>query len=328
MKKFSISMACALGLLSCFSLTAFAQELLLGGRIVGIEMSTRGVLVAELSRVETAEGQSCPAKDAGIEPGDIILSVNGAPVEKGADIIAAVENSAGEELHLGLERSGRAMQLSLRPALSGEGQWMLGMWLRDGVSGIGTLTFQDPASGIYGALGHAISDKGKAVELKEGSICKAQIVAVEPGAAGDPGELKGCSELDEPLGSIEKNSPSGIFGKSFEALAMEKVETGKLSTGPAYMLSTINGSEARPYSVEINRVYRDQGREQAVITVTDPELLAKTGGIVQGMSGSPLLQNGKLVAAVTHVFVADPSRGYALGISDMLRAAGIEDRAA
>jgi len=330
MKKTLITTLWSLLLISCLSMPAFAQELLVGGQVVGVQISTKGVLVAGLSEVETADGSCSPARDAGVKQGDIILNVAGTQVNRAADVIAAVETAAGQPVALSLEREGRQLSLSVKPACSAENQWMLGMWLRDGISGIGTVTFQDPESGIFGALGHSISDSESGIQLpvNQGSICDAQIIGVNPGAAGAPGELNGCADLGKVLGSIEQNTDCGIFGEAYGTLGTRKLESGQMATGPATIVSTINGRLCKEYAVEINRVYRDSEGQHAMISITDPELLQKTGGIVQGMSGSPLIQNGKLVGAVTHVFVSDPTRGYAISIDDMLNAAGIQDRAA
>ena len=207
---------------------------------------------------------------------------------------------------------------------------MLGVLLRDGLSGIGTLTFCDPESGRYGALGHSISDAGTGlrVPIREGSVTDAQIVGVKPGAAGEPGELNGLSDLGTVLGSIDRNTGSGIFGLLYESPAGRRLETGSIAAGPASIVSTVEGREQREYAVEVNRVYRDEEGVHAMLSVTDAELLRQTGGIVQGMSGSPIIQNGRLVGAVTHVFVSNPARGYAVGIQDMLSAAGLLEQAA
>ena len=330
MKKTIITALWSLMIVSCLSAPAFAQELLVGGQVVGIQVSTKGVLVAGLSEVETADGVSTPAKSAGIRQGDIIIKANGKAVSKAADVIAAVEAAGGQPVKLCIERENKKMELSVRPACSAEGQWLLGMWLRDGISGIGTITFQDPESGVYGALGHSISDSESGIQLPvgQGSICDAQILTVNPGTSGAPGELNGCADLGKALGSIALNTDCGIFGEGYSALGTRKLESGQLATGPATIVSTISGRYTGEYAVEVNRVYRDSSGQHAMISVTDPELLEKTGGIVQGMSGSPLIQNGKIVGAVTHVFVSDPSKGYAVSIDDMLKAAGIQEKAA
>ena len=165
--------------------------------------------------------------------------------------------------------------------------------------------------------------------MREGSITAAQIVSVQPGAPGRPGELGGVSDLASALGRIERNTDAGIFGALYDSPDGQRLEIGSITAGPASILSTVEGHEAQEFQVEINRVYRDSDGTHAMFSVVDPALLSRTGGIVQGMSGSPILQNGRLVGAVTHVFVNDASRGYAVSIQDMLRASGLSmDKAA
>lgn len=330
MKKALISGVFSLMLAAAFITPAFAEELIVGGQAVGIQISTEGVLVAGLNEVETEAGSISPAEDAGVKQGDLILQIDGRDVHDAATVTEAVDAAPEGPLPLLLKRDGKALNLKITPAESREGKKMLGLWLRDGMSGIGTLTFFEPDSGIYGALGHSVNDAGSGTELpiREGSITQAQIVSVKPGTAGAPGELNGAADLSRVLGSVELNTDVGIFGRLYSNLDGQLMETGIISAGPASLISTVSGSERRMYSVEINRIYREAGSTHAMLTVTDSELLAKTGGIVQGMSGSPIIQNGKLVGAVTHVFVNEPNKGYAVSIQDMLRAAGIEDKAA
>ena len=324
MKKALISGLFSLVLTAALTVPAFAEELIVGGQAVGIQISTDGVIVAGLNEVETAEGTVSPAEDAGVKTGDLIVSIDGKEVYDAAGVLEAIENAADDSVNLQILRGEKNIELELSPAESCEGQKMLGLWLRDGMSGIGTITYYEPDSGIYGALGHSISDSEAKKELpvRDGNISQANIVSVKPGVAGKPGELNGAADLSRVLGSIDKNTQLGIFGRLYSALDGQLMETGTMSAGPATIISTINGNERREYSVEINRVYREAGGTYAMLTVTDAELLAKTGGIVQGMSGSPIIQNGKLVGAVTHVFVNDPTRGYGIFIENMLDAAG------
>ena len=324
MKKAIVTGLWSLALLCGLTLPAYAQELLVGGQAVGIQISTEGVLVAGLCPVETAEGALCPAEDAGIREGDLIVRAGGQEIPDAAALVDAVENAAGP-LALGLRRGTQELTLEVAPAAGEDGRPMLGILLRDGLAGIGTLTFCDPESGVFGALGHSVNDSrsGLTVPLREGSITDAQIVSVKPGASGAPGELDGVADLGRVLGSIERNTENGIFGTAFDSLGGRRLEVGVIRAGPAAIVSTVEGREAREYAVEVNRVYRDSGGTHAMLSVTDPELLARTGGIVQGMSGSPIIQDGRLVGAVTHVFVSDAARGYAVSIQDMLRAAGL-----
>lgn len=330
MKK---SIAAALfSLLVCSVLTTpvWAQELVVGGQAVGIQVGTDGVLVAGLTQVETGDGSKSPASAAGIKKGDLITEINGTQVQKAAELIEQVGALGGKPAELTVQRDSKTLRVTVQPIESAEGQWMMGMWLRDGISGIGTVTFCDPATGIYGALGHSISDAdtGSPMQLGEGTITDAEIVSITKGASGAPGELNGCADMGRVLGSVDNNTAHGIFGRAYAALGSRTLETGKIATGPATIVSTIGGRQPQEYKIEVNRIYRDAEGEHVMLTVTDPELCARTGGIVQGMSGSPILQNGRLVGAVTHVFVNDPTRGYGVSIQDMLNSAGIEEKAA
>lgn len=303
MKKAIVSALLSLSLCAALSVPAWAQELVVGGQAVGIQAGTQGVLVAGLTQVETPGGSICPAESAGLKKGDIITAINGASVTKAAELIAEVSGLDGRPVKLTVQRDKRTLSVTVQPVESAEGQWMMGMWLRDGVSGIGTVTFCDPDTGVFGALGHSISDAdtGLAMPLGEGSITDAEIVSITRGECGTPGELNGCADVTHVLGSIDGNSAHGIFGHAYSLLGSRRLETGKLTTGPATIVSTIAGRQPQEYKIEVNRIYHDAEGEHALLTVTDPELCAKTGGIVQGMSGSPILQNGKLVGAVTHV---------------------------
>ena len=316
----------AFALLPC---AAWAEELLVGGQAVGIEISADGVLVSGFCRVQTAEGERCPAEEAGFAVGDLIVRMDGAEIHDAEDLIAAVARLGGAECEAEVQRGGKLQRLRVRPALSETKQWLLGLWLRDGVSGIGTITFVDPQSGTFGALGHSVNDEssGRSIPLREGRISAAEIISVSPGVPGAPGELCG-GESAERLGSVEKNTPAGIFGHVAAVPAGRLMQTGQIKVGRACIVSTLSGREAREYAVEIDRVYNDGGQTRALLTVTDGELSALSGGIVQGMSGSPIIQDGSIVGAVTHVFVNDPRRGFAIGIYDMLSAAGIAALAA
>ena len=324
MKKMILT-ALALLTLTVVSPAAFAQELELGGQIVGIQIQTEGVLVAGTGAVETAEGAVSPAQEAGVRQGDVIVELAGRKIENAGDLLGAVAALDGESGELTVLRGGKPLLLTVKPVRSDEDQWLLGMWLRDGISGIGTVTFCDPATGLYGALGHSISDaeNGSMVPMDAGSVTEAEIVSVKPGAAGVPGELNGCADLNRVLGSIEQNTEHGIFGHMHQPGSGRIVETGQIRTGPATILATVDGGGTKEFSVRVSRIYRDSDAEHVMLSVTDPELCAKTGGIVQGMSGSPILQDGKLVGAVTHVFLSDPKRGYGISIQDMLDDAGI-----
>ena len=297
----------------CFMLSAaaLAESLVPGGGAVGIRMTTDGVVVAGISEVETSSGKRSPAADAGLKKGDVATA---------QDFKAALSALDGSKTTVTFERGGKQKQLNITPAQGTDGAWKLGLWLRDGISGVGTLTFYDPATGVYGALGHCISgDDGEALPLGDGGIYGAEIVGIVQGTVGAPGQLDGKTDAAAFLGDIRINCGCGIFGTAdFDG---ETMETGEFETGPATIRCTLEGSQTREYGIEIKKVYSSSEGTTVMLTVTDPELIALTGGIVQGMSGSPIIQNGRLVGAVTHVFVNDPTSGYGVSIEDMLRVA-------
>ena len=297
----------ALGALLLFVLTpcaAWAEELLVGGQAVGIEISADGVIVSGFCEVQTENGPVSPAREAGFAVGDLIVRMDGAPIRSAEDLIAAAAALGGKEAEVEVLRGGAAERLRVRPALSETDQWLLGLWLRDGVSGIGTITFVDPQSGLFGALGHSVNDEssGRSVPLREGWISAAEIVSVSPGVPGTPGELCGGAGA-ERIGSVEKNTAAGIFGHLSSVQGGRLLRTGEIRTGRASIVSTLEGHEAKEYAVEIDRIYSEGGQTHALLTVTDAALASGAGGIVQGMSGSPIIQDGSLVGAVTHVSV-------------------------
>ena len=304
------------------TVSAFAESLVPGGRALGIRMSTDGVIVAGLTEVKTQGGSLYPARDAGIQPGDLIVRVGGKDIQSGEDFLASMRELDNETVSVTFEREGRLRQVNVTPAECDDGSRKLGVMLRDGISGVGTLTFYDPESGIYGALGHSISDAdtGEILPLAEGEIYAADISGVTRGAVGTPGALNGSADTDCVLGSIGINCACGIFGKA-ELNGEGTIETGEMKTGEATILCTVGGSETGEYKIEISRVCKTPDSCTAVLHVTDPKLIELCGGIVQGMSGSPIIQDGRLVGAVTHVFINDPTGGYGISIQDMLEAA-------
>lgn len=320
-----ISALCALVLTAALPVAASAQELVLGGQPVGIELQTDGVVVAGFAEVETETGICSPAKEAGLREGDRIVQIGDTPVTAAEDLVRAVGELQGETAEITVRRGETSQTLPVQSVRSADGQWMLGLWLRDESSGIGTLTFYDPSSGRYGALGHGVTDEtsGETLPIRGGRITEAQIVNVTPGSPGSPGELTGCAERSSALGSIEKNCEKGIYGEAGAVLGEGSAEVGTPAPGPASMLTTLEGRRVKAYAVEISRVYTEEGVQRMLLTVTDPLLRELAGGIVQGMSGSPILQDGRIVGAVTHVLVSDPCRGFGIGIGDMLAEAGI-----
>ena len=310
--------------LAAMPVSAAAQELVPGGKAIGIRMTTQGVVVAGVSEVESGGVKKSPAAEAGIAPGDVIVRLGPAQINSAADFIAAVAKLDGTPVAVQVTRQGKTKQFTVTPAKDADGKLRLGLWLRDGVTGVGTVTFYDPASGVCGALGHGITDTDTVVllPLGEGSVSKAAVTGVTKGESGKPGQLDGSSDISSSCGSILMNTEYSIFGiMQSGSVEGDPIECGTIKTGPAAILTTISGDTAKEYSIEVNRVYHDTDGDRVMITVTDKALLAATGGIVQGMSGSPIIQGGNLVGAVTHVFVNDPTHGYGLSIQDMIATA-------
>lgn len=301
---------------------AWAAELLIPvGEIIGLQLRDDTVTVAAY---DDALGQS--ARDAGLKIGDEIVKIDGAAIGCAEDIRAAL-SSGGGEVELTVRRGSKLNTLYLTPEQTEDGP-RLGVYLRQGIAGIGTVTFYDPDTGIFGTLGHGVSNaKGTLLQMTQGFAYEAQILSVKKGKSGDPGQLKGCADAVSTLGTLLRNTPQGVFGVTKLGWSGQRVpvaDYAEVHTGAASIRSTVNGDTAQEYSVEILKIYpedRADGRN-FLIKVTDPALLSVTGGIVQGMSGSPILQDGKLIGAVTHVLVNDPSAGYGIFIRNMLDAAG------
>jgi len=312
-----------------------ATELVPMGCTVGIEMKVDGVLVVGLSSLQTENGPFSPAGNAGIRPGDLLIRLGNHEIRSAREFLEAASTLTGDEIAVTVRRGDRVIQYTVKPMPNEEGTYQLGLWLRDSVSGIGTVTFYDPKTGLYGALGHSITDAdtGVIMPLGSGNIIGSKVVDVKKGCNGTPGELCGYFDKSGSRGNIMKNTPNGIFGiLNGEAFEMQRepipvAREEEIRLGPATILANVCGTEVREYDVEITRIYRsaDSGKS-LMLLVTDPELLEITGGIVKGMSGSPIIQNGKLIGAVTHVLVNDPHRGYGISIERMLEAAGENEK--
>ena len=314
---------------------AAAESLVPVGATVGIELDCNGVVITGFAEVRAEEGVLCPAKEAGLLPGDRIVAVDGQKVTGGGEFLEITGESSGAPLLLRAVRAGQELELPVTPVKNREGRYQLGLWLRDSVHGIGTVTFYDPDTGEYGALGHGVSLRGDGdlLDISGGCITAAGVEDVVPGQKGEPGELLGVPDGEEVLGSVEANTPQGIFGTARRPLSDRKAlpvaADSEIRTGRATIVTTVDDDGPREYEAEIVRVDLSAGdARQLTIAVTDPALLSATGGIVQGMSGSPVVQNGKLVGAVTHVLLSDPSKGYAISMENMLRGARETDMAA
>ena len=304
-----------------------------GGEAIGLSLRAGGLVVVDFHNFQNQAGDNCnPAKASGLQRGDKILTCNGQAVVDSDDFARFVSTGSGEKITLQYERGGAVGTVSLTPQKSKEDDlYRLGMWVRDGTDGIGILTFIDGKTGRYGAIGHGIQDTDleKLCELNYGFVLDAKIISIQRGFSGEPGELKGVFEHTEtPLGDVRYQDETGVYGTFFNLpVAREQLKVGlsyEVKSGPATILTTVGDKGVQEYDIEIVQVYynRVKSTKSMIIEVTDEELLALTGGIVQGMSGSPILQNGKLIGAVTHVLVNDPTRGYGIFIENMLDAGG------
>ncbi len=300
------------------------------GKAVGIKLFSDGVLVVGLSPVETEEGSCYPGRDCGLKEGDVITHINGEEVDTIEQVQAVVAQQRDTPLTIQAVRGQQQLQLTVEAAENSQGNYQLGIWLRDSMAGIGTMTFYDPDSGMFAALGHGINDVDTAMlmPLESGSIMPASVSDVKKGESGSPGELHGQFDLKKDLGTLYANTELGIFGQ----MPLENLETQQqpvpvasreqVEVGHATILSNVRGDQVEEFDIEITKVYSTQeNTRNLMIQVADPELLALTGGIVQGMSGSPILQNGRLVGAVTHVLVNDATRGYGIFAENMFRQA-------
>ncbi|MBR7092316.1 MAG: SpoIVB peptidase [Clostridia bacterium] len=295
------------------------------GTPFGIKLYTEGVLVVGLSDVDTPGGRHNPARAAGLKTGDVILSVFGTSLSSMQQLSAAVESSEGRTVTLRVRRDGIEFDVRFAPAFSvSEKCYKAGIWVRDSSAGIGTMTFYDLQTMRFAGLGHAVcdTDTGQILPISSGEAVPARIYEVIPGRSGVPGELRGGFEAGV-IGPLTVNGPTGLYGllekKPAYAAPVPVAMRQQVHTGAAVMLTTVEGTTPKSYDIEIEKLrYADGEGRHMVIRVTDPDLLAAAGGIVQGMSGSPIIQDGRLIGAVTHVFVNDPQRGYAIFAETML----------
>lgn len=299
------------------------------GNPFGMKIYTEGVLVIELSDVETKTGKFNPAKDAGLKVGDYIKSVNGIRVMSNEDLSEIVLASKGETMTFEILRKDEKRYIRIQPLRDKEsGVWRVGIWVRDSSAGIGTLTFYSPSTNVICGLGHGIcdGDTDTLLSVERGELVKAEIVAIKKGSSGTPGELKG-SFTYETISDICLNSECGVYGNLDGEIQISTLTEialkHEIKDGNAQILCTIDGAAPKLYSCTIKKRSSalHSKTQNFTVTITDEDLLAKTGGIVQGMSGAPILQNGKLIGAVTHVLVDDPTKGYAIFAENMLETA-------
>ncbi len=299
------------------------------GTPFGIKILTEGVIVVGLNEIDTQNGNVNPAKDSGIQVGDLIHAINGKDVTSNQDIAALVSASGGEPLTIRYTRNGKENTALLQPAWSKSDQkYKAGLWVRDSSAGIGTITYCDASGRLFGGLGHPVCDvdTGMILPLAQGEIVGANISGAKKGKVGSPGELIGSFTTDQAIGTLNSNTESGVFGSLNQPLcnhsALPIAFKQEIHTGKATIYTTIKNNQPEEYQVEIESVNPDDktNYKNMIVRITDERLLQETGGIVQGMSGSPIMQDGKIIGAVTHVFVNDPTKGYGIFIENMLQA--------
>ena len=319
MKKTANRFLCAIFSLLLFVTPVLAAELIPVGTVIGLELRGDTVTVAAFDDIATA------ARDAGFRIGDQLLSIDGQQIENAEDVRKILNESDGS-VDVSILRDGKEQSIHLEPDITTDGP-RLGVYLRQGVTGIGTVTWYDPETQTFGTLGHGVNDAtGKLLPMVQGWAYKAKVTAVKKGKIGDPGQLYGSVVSTQPTGALKANTALGVFGtcpEGWEGQVVEVASKDEVKTGNAVIRTTVSGDTVREYSVKILKIYpkgKGNGRN-LLIKITDPELLEITGGIVQGMSGSPIIQNGKLIGAVTHVLVNDPTTGYGIFIENMLDAA-------
>lgn len=307
-----------------------------GGIPIGVRVNSEGVLIVGYSDIEVNNRkEESPGKSGGLEIGDIILKVNDEEMENSVDLLKTIKQCEKEDIKVDILRNGKNFTKIIRLKKENEKDYKIGLWIRDSTAGVGTLTFFDANTKKFGALGHPITDcdTNEPFLIKTGNLLESSIISIRKGEKGSPGELRGIFINEQtPAGDIQKNTESGIFGeiKNIEAINKERkpLKVGfrdEISLGKAKIISTIDESGPQEFDIEIEKLLNQSspGSKSMVIKITDPKLLEKTGGIVQGMSGSPIIQNDKIIGAVTHVLINKPDTGYGIYIEWMLQDAGI-----
>ena len=292
------------------------------GNSIGLKLYTNGVLVVGMSEINGIGKKIKPYENSGIEEGDMIVSINEKPVSNTEELIQTVNSSNGKEIEIKYVREGQMLETKIEPTQISSNEYKLGLWVRDAAAGVGTISFYEPSTGMFAALGHGIIDidTEKLLDIAEGEVVTSNILSVKKGEKGVPGELKGSIVGGQTVGEIYKNTAFGIYGRLNNITLlniskeneMEVAVREEIEEGLAKIVCTLENGIRKEYDIIIEKTYKknNSNNKSMIIKVTDEELLEKTGGIIQGMSGSPIIQNGKFCGAVTHVLVNDPSKGY------------------
>ena len=302
------------------------------GETIGLRLFTSGVLVVGMSEIKGEDNNNhMPYKDSGIKEGDMITKVDNEVITCTSDLTKKINSSNGNAVTLTYKRDGNNYNTNMIPTKTDEDEYKLGLWVRDAASGVGTISFYEPRTGEFAALGHGILDVDteELIDIARGDIVTSKIISIVKGEKGNPGELQGSIENGKIIGEVYKNTNFGIYGKlnNIENLKKEGVNEMKVmprdevKEGKASILCTLENNKQEEYEIEIEKVYTSSNRanKNMIIKVTDERLLQKTGGIIQGMSGSPIIQDGKFVGAVTHVMVNNPEKGYGIFADTMLK---------
>lgn len=310
------------------------------GRTAGIKIYAGGVMVVEFAAIKTENGELSPAQECGLKIGDLIIKVGKANVESMYELQTEISKYPGKQVSLTVLRENKSLNLTVIPRVdTTDSSVKIGAWVRDSMAGIGTITFYDPKSGVFGALGHGISDgdTGTLMPLASGCLIPSSVVGINKGENGKPGELIGIFETGKNCGSLYSNCETGLYGTLKpdelypDLLSREPIPVGgsdTVSRGSAYILSNIAGENVEKFEIEIIKIINtERSTKNLYIRVIDPVLLSQTGGIVQGMSGSPIIQNGRIIGAVTHVLINDPEYGYGILLENMLENASERENA-
>ena len=302
------------------------KKVSVSGESFGIKLYTDGVIIVGIRDVEADKGKCNPAKEAGLEKGDIIIEINGKKVYSADSVTDILNDNNGKDYKITVKRNGNYKEFLLKPAYSSsQGCYKVGLWVRDSTAGVGTITYYDKSNNTVSALGHPITDvdTNEIMPILDGEAVRATVTKIYKSKAGEAGSLC-CEFTNDIIGTLKKNCQSGIYGKYTCTLKntyeYEVASPNEIVRGPVQILCTIDSGKAKFYNAQISRIsYRENKKgKNMVVKITDERLLEKTGGIVQGMSGSPIIQNGKLVGALTHVIVDSPEKGYAIFAQDMV----------
>ena len=301
------------------------------GNLIGLKLYTEGVLVVGMSEIKGEDNLTYkPYEEAGIEQGDSILEINDVEVNTTEELIECVSKCKGEAIDIKYLKDGNILETQIVPVKTSDNMYKIGLWVRDTEAGIGTATFYEKSNNSFAALGHGIQDidTKELVEISSGDFVTSEIINIDKGEVGTPGKIEGTIENCTKIGEIYSNTEFGIYGNSnhisdLGILGINEVEVAsrnEIKTGKATLICTLEDGKRKEYEIEIQKIYinNNENNKSMVVKITDEELLEKTGGIIQGMSGSPILQNGKLIGCLTHVFVSDPTKGYALFADTMI----------